>query len=93
MLAAVALVAACATAPRAPNAAVLKLTCNVPDATLWIDDRLAGRTADWKAGRVLMAGFRRLEVRQPGFFTSFHEINPRPGETVSVHAELRPEVD
>ena len=83
----------CATAPRTPNAAVLRLTCNVPDATLWIDDRLAGRASEWAKGRVLVAGFRRLEVRQSGFFSFYGEINPRPGETVTVHAELRPELE
>jgi hypothetical protein len=71
----------------------LKLTTNVPEATLWIDDQLAGRVSEWAAGRVLMAGFRRIEVRQSGFFTFYKEINPRPGETVAVHAELRPELD
>jgi hypothetical protein len=85
--------AACATAPRTPNAAMLKLITNVPEATLWIDDRLAGRAAEWAAGRVLVAGFRRIEVRQPGFFTFYQEINPRPGDTITVHAELRPELD
>lgn len=69
------------------------MTTNAPEATLWIDDRLAGRAVDWATGRVLVAGFRRIEVRQPGFFTFYQEINPRPGETIALHAELRPELD
>ena len=83
----------CATTGGQRDAAFLQLECNVPDATLWIDDRLAGRAAIWQQARPMPAGFRRLELRHPGYFTYYREVAPGPGDTVLVRAELRPELE
>jgi hypothetical protein len=88
-----ALLAGCATGGGLENAAFLKIDCNVPEATVWIDDRLAGRVAEYHEPRPMLAGFRRLEIRHPGHFTYFRELTSRPGDTVLVRAELRPELE
>jgi hypothetical protein len=85
--------AGCATGSGLENAAFLKIDCNVPEAAVWIDDRLAGRVAEYREPRPMMAGFRRLEIRHPGHFTYFREISSRPGDTVHVRAELRAELE
>ncbi len=76
-----------------PRPAILRIRCNVPDANLWIDDAYAGRVAEWSSGQPLGPGFRRVEIRQAGFFTHYAEISAEEGQAVSVEAELRPELD
>jgi hypothetical protein len=76
-----------------PRPAVLRVRCNVPDATLWIDDAYAGRVAEWAGGQPVGAGFRRVEIRQAGFFTYYAEISPEEGQAISVDAQLRPDLD
>jgi hypothetical protein len=76
-----------------PRPATLRVRCNLPDATLWIDDSYAGRAAEWAGGQPLGPGFRRIEIRQPGYFSYYRELAPEEGQTVSVDAELRPDLD
>jgi hypothetical protein len=38
-------------------------------------------------------GFRRLELRHPGSFTYYKEVNTQPGDTVVVTAQLHPELE
>ena len=83
----------CATGGGMRDAAFLRLECNVPDATLWIDDRPAGRAAAWQETRPMPAGFRRLELRHPGYFTYYKEITTQPGDTVVITAQLHPELE
>jgi hypothetical protein len=87
------LLAGCASGAALRDAAFLKIDCNVPEATVWIDDRLAGRVAEYHEARPMLAGFRRLEIRHPGHFTYFREISSRPGDTVLVRAQLRAELE
>ncbi len=83
--------AACAMT--GPRPATLRVRCNVPEATLWIDDSFAGRAADWSRGQPLGPGFRRIEIRQAGYFTYYVELSPEEGQAVSVDAQLRPDLD
>lgn len=91
-LAAALVATACATA-RPPALATLRLRCNVAEATLWIDDTLVGRASEWAKGRAMPAGFRRVEVRAPGYFTFYAEVSPKTGEAVALDAELQAELD
>ena len=82
----------CATARVRPTA-TLRVICSVPEATLWIDDHLVGRVGEWKDGQPVAAGFRRVEIRHPSYFTFFAELAPQQNEGVILNAELRPQLD
>jgi hypothetical protein len=90
-LVAMAVLASCAMT--GPRPAILRVRCNVPDATVWIDDAFAGTVAEFANGQPLGPGFRRLEIRQAGFFTHYAEISPEEGQSLSIEAKLRPDLD
>jgi hypothetical protein len=72
------------------GAIAVRVDCNVPDATLWIDDALVGTTASWKNGeRQIRSGFHRIEVRHPGYYSFFQEVELPGGSHVVVTAKLR----
>lgn len=82
-------VASCAHSLPA-NAIELRVECNVPDATVWIDDVLMGTTKDWSdKGRYIKPGFHRIEVRHPGYYSFFQEVELPPGSQTVVRATLR----
>ena len=83
-----ALAVGCATGRAAP-AGTLKIECNVPEATLRIDDVLLGRAADWAAPRTIPAGFHRLQIADAAHFTFSAEIRLREGEGAVVRAHLQ----
>jgi hypothetical protein len=89
LLAIVTAVAACAHA--IPYGAVaFRVETNVPDATVWVDDVLIGKASDWaKDGHHIRAGFHRLEVRHPGYYSFFQEIELPEGSQAVVKADLR----
>jgi hypothetical protein len=63
---------------------------NVPDATVWIDDVLVGKVSDWtRDGRNIRAGFHRVEVRHPGYYSFFQEVELPEGSQAVVNAQLR----
>jgi PEGA domain len=79
----------CATAGSRPPSVGLRIEGNAPDATVWIDDRLVGRLADFSTPpRRLMTGFHRIEVRAPGYYSSFREVDAKPGVDLVIRAEL-----
>ena len=84
---------ACATW-KAQDAISLRVECNVPDATIWVDDVLVGTAANWKAdGKYIRSGFHRLEIRHPAHYSHFQEIDlPSGGKTI-VTAKLEPLVE
>lgn len=87
------LVASCAHAPP-PAGGGFRVECNVSDATVWIDDVLAGEASGWKgAGRQLRAGFHRIEIRHPGYYSVFQEIDLPAGGQAVVVARLRETLD
>jgi PEGA domain-containing protein len=72
------------------NAIALRVECNVPDATLWVDDVLVGKVTDWKSdGKHIRAGFHRIEVRHPNYYSFFQEVELPGGNSVVVKAKLR----
>ena len=72
------------------NAIAFKVDCNVPDATVWVDDVLVGKVADWKSdGKHIRAGFHRIEVRHPNYYSFFQEVELPGGSHVVVNARLR----
>jgi hypothetical protein len=89
-----ALAAACATMSPAGGAVAFRVDSNVPDATVWIDDVLVGTTTDWaRDGKHIRPGFHRVEIRHPGYYSFFQEIDlPDGGQTI-IKAQLRPLVE
>ena len=82
--------ASCAHVPP-PAGVTLQIESNVPDSTIWIDDILVGTVAAWaREGRHLRAGFHRVEIRAPGSYSIFQEIDQPDGGHATVKATLRP---
>jgi hypothetical protein len=72
------------------NAIAFRVECNVPDATIWVDDVLVGKVGDWKGdGKHIRAGFHRIEVRHPNYYSFFQEVELPGGSHVVVNAKLR----
>jgi hypothetical protein len=72
------------------NAIAFRVDCNVPDATVWVDDVLVGKVSDWKSdGRHIRAGFHRIEIRHPNYYSYFQEVELAGGTQVVVNAKLR----
>jgi hypothetical protein len=83
------LAAACAhTIPA--GAVGFRVESNVADATIWVDDILVGKASDWaKDGKHIRAGFHRIEIRHPGYYSFFQEVELAPGSQTLVKAKLR----
>lgn len=83
-------VGGCATSGVPAGMIAVHVESNIPDATVWIDDKLAGKVSDWPGSGVrLRAGFHRIEVRHPGHYSFFQEVETKSGDEVRVHAQLR----
>jgi hypothetical protein len=81
------LLAACATV-RAP-AARFAVECNVADAAVIIDDTMAGRVTEWAPpGRSISAGFHRIEIRHPSYYSHYAEVSLPEGRGAVIKAEL-----
>ncbi len=93
MLSAVLLGFGCATAPKPAPRATLRIACNVPDASVFVDDQFVGTAAAWAKGAAFPAGFRRIEVRHPAHFSFFAEVTPKEGQRIDLEARLRPQLD
>ena len=62
---------------------------NVPDATVWIDDVLVGKTSDWsRDGRHIRPGFHRVEIRAPGYYSVYQEVDQPEGGRAVVNATM-----
>jgi hypothetical protein len=76
-----------------PVGVALHVDSNLPDATVWVDDVLVGTASDWArkdGGRHLRPGFHRVEVRAPGFYSVYQEIDQPSGAAATVKATLHP---
>ena len=50
---------------------------------LWVDDVLVGKVTDWKSeGKQIRAGFHRIEVRHPNYYSFFQGVEV-PGQPSS----------
>jgi hypothetical protein len=75
----------------APAGVALEVESNVPESTLWVDDVLVGSVTAWaREGRHVRAGFHRVEVRAPGYYSVYAEIDQPDGGRAAVKAALRP---
>jgi hypothetical protein len=76
------------------DAAAIRVECNIPEATVWIDDLLVGSAKEWKSdGRQIRPGFHRIEIRHPGYYSFFQEVELPPGSRTVVNARLRETLD
>jgi len=74
-----------------PAGVALEVTANVPEATIWVDDVLVGSVSAWaREGRHVRPGFHRVEIRAPGYYSVFQEIDQPDGGKAAVKATLRP---
>jgi len=79
----------CATLGAPKDVVPFQVDVNVPDATIWVDDHLVGSASVLaKGGTFLRAGFHRIEVRHPDYYSYFTEVTPKHGEPVLIHAQL-----
>ncbi|HEY8925631.1 MAG TPA: PEGA domain-containing protein [Polyangia bacterium] len=80
---------ACTTMGAAGDSVALRVETNVPDAIVWVDDRLVGTAASLtSSGTRLRVGFHRIEVRHPSHYSFFTEVDPKRGEDVVIRAQL-----
>jgi len=80
---------ACTTMGAAGYSVALRVETNVPDAIVWVDDRLVGTAASLiSSGTRLRVGFHRVEIRHPSHYSFFTEVDPKRGEDVVIRAEL-----
>ena len=83
----------CAHAP-ASQVGGFRVDCNLADATIWIDDVMVGSASSWTSrGRQIRAGFHRIEIRHPGYYSIFKEIDLAVGAETVVVAKLRETID
>jgi hypothetical protein len=76
-----------------PPVGILRVTCDPPGATLWIDDVYMGKAADFARGKPVRAGFHRVELRYPDRYNHFAEVDvPENGEA-EVTALLHPHLE
>jgi hypothetical protein len=88
---AVLLFLACATLPAAPPTVALGITSNVPDASVWIDDHLVAAVSTFsKSEKRLPVGFHRVEIRAPGYYSWFAEVEAQANAPIALHAPLHP---
>jgi len=72
----------------------LQIDCNVSEAAVLLDDDLVGRAGELKKqAKSVRPGFYRVEIRHPGYYPYFTEINVAEGGAAAVKAELHPLLD
>jgi hypothetical protein len=71
------------------NAINVRVECNIGDASVWIDDVLVGTAKSWQSERSIRAGFHRFELRHPGYYSFFQEVELEGGSHVVIKAPLR----
>jgi hypothetical protein len=72
------LVGATACAPTAGAVrtdAQLQVSCDVPEARVYVDEQFRGRASDLRGRAVgVVSGTRRVEVRADGWFTAYRDV-------------------
>lgn len=85
--------AACAGAPSrspGPSDAVLRLSCNVPEAALFVDGRYLAPVGLLRGGVALAPGRHRFELRHRGHLPRLWELELAGAERKAVTIELYP---
>lgn len=90
---AIAIACACGPAQRPrgavrPDDAIVYVTCDVPDAAVWVNDRLVGLVRDVGGGIALSAGTHRIELRHDRYHTTYLELTVAARERKTVPVEL-----
>ena len=91
VVAAVLLSAACAPTKTVVRPdAQLQVTCNVPEARVYVDDVFRGRAAELERGALpVRSGARRVEVRADGWFTAYRDVTVPQAGHAGVDVTLR----
>jgi PEGA domain-containing protein len=77
-----------------PAGVALEVDSNVAESTIWVDDVLVGTVAAWaREARHVRAGFHRIEVRAPGYYSVYAEIDQPDGGRAAIKATLRPVIE
>src|SRR6185369_285213 len=72
------------------NDAVILVECDVPSASVYVDESFAGRAAEMgRSGLHVPHGTLRIEVRADGYFPAYREIPVQKGERAKVSVPLR----
>jgi hypothetical protein len=85
------LLIACAAANQARRAdSVLLVECDVPSASVYVDETFAGRAADVGLRGLRVAhGSLRVEVRADGYYPAYRDVPVAAGERAHVKVPLR----
>jgi hypothetical protein len=72
-----------------PTGVTLQVESNVPESTIWVDDVLVGTVSAWaREGRHIRAGFHRVEIRAPGYYSVYQEVEQPDGGHATIKASL-----
>ena len=90
--------AACAHTGAAPAStraasALVLVRCDVPDATIWVDERPIAEIRDARGGLRLHVGAHHLEIRHDRFHTRYFELSLLAGETRTLDVALAEVLD
>jgi hypothetical protein len=84
----------CGCATMSHPGASFAVQCNVPDAAVLVDDVMVGLVSEWSPpGRPIRPGRHRVEVRHPGYFSYYAEVQVSEGHPAQVAAPLHPLLD
>lgn len=70
--------------------AVVRLTCNVAEASLFVDGRFLAPVGLLRGGVALSPGEHRLELRHDGYLPRFFELSLAAAERRQLEAQLFP---
>lgn len=84
--------AGCGGAGRSSSSrdAVVRLTCNVAEASLFVDGRFLAPVGLLRGGVALSPGEHRLELRHDGYLPRFFELSLAAAERRQLEAQLFP---
>ncbi len=71
-----------------PPDGVVKITCNVPSAEVWVDERYVAEVSSLIDGIAVSPGNHRLEIRHDDYHTFYTEIDVTPRGQGHVVANL-----
>jgi hypothetical protein len=80
----------CASGPQLRKAdALLLIDCDVSSASVYVDERFAGRAAELRAGGLRVPhGTLRVEVRADGYFPAYRDVPVVAGQRARVQVRL-----
>lgn len=84
---------ACGGAQRGEDSsrdAIVRINCNVPDASLFVDGRFLAPVSLVRGGIALSPGAHRLELRHDAYLGRFLELTLAPAERRTIDAQLFP---